>query len=969
MARRCRILHARQSWILAGILLVLALLPEPAFAADPHYEWRTLETAHFVVTYPRGYESWASRTGVLAEKARDLVALMMGHAPRKKTHIVITDYTDLANGWATAYFRNTITVYAVSPDDVSELSDFDDWLWGLLLHEYTHVVHMDTMGGLPRFINRIFGQVWVPNSLQPSWVLEGMAIYNETRFTLAGRNRSTYYDMILRTSVLQDRPQRLDEISSDPIVYPHGTIPYLYGSRFLWHLANRQGEDNLRFMSADYGNRAIPFGLHVSSRMSFGRDLDELYAEFLRDLKRWAHETRDRVISAGLREGRRLVNQSETTFYPVFHPWDPHRLLYVGHDGHHPNAVRHLRIDANGRAVEDTVWESSVVEAGPPAWDGNDAAWFHQVEFSRWVHTRNDLFRVTRQGARRLTTDARLTFPAISGRIRLAVRALNTGAHELVRLDARGRVTDVLLPGSLRLRLYGVRLSPDGRRAAFSMMQRGRRDIAVMHLESRSVERITDDAALDVNPAWSPDGRYLLFSSDRDGIFDIYAWDVKVRRLFRVTRVLTGAFSPTVSADGRFLVYAGYTARGFTLFILPFSPDEFLPADDPWPVRADSPHRETPFPHLFPDAPYRPWRHLSPLVWFLDYGFSEAGRFSLSMMGFDPVELHSWNAYSSWNPATDEFEVQGNYTWNGWWWPVNASFSLGRERRGDARINREWVQYPFSWYQANLSSSIPVWQRMKRYASTFFSLTWSEGLVPELFPPVRPDYPLPYLPADFSRIGATAGFWYRRVESSTYALDWESGESVTLQVGSSWKLQADAPVTSATVDALVRRKLPWGRHTVLGLRLRAGTSLHATYPLFSVGGPQMDDGRMMPPWLSPRRNLVPGFPDLVDTGTRYWATNFSLTFPIAWVGAGISTLPFFVRRASAKVYGGIGEAFDSTADWADPLFGLGAEIRLHLVAGYAGYMDLSLGFRKGVLPEGDFLPYVELSSPLPEGIF
>ena len=951
-----------------SILLIL-LLAQPTKAADPNYYWRTLTTAHFVITYPKGYESWAARTSVLAEKAYDVTTRIMGHHPHGKTHIVITDYTDLANGWATTYFRNTITVYAVSPDDVSELSDFDDWLWGLLLHEYTHILHMDTMGGLPRFINRIFGQIWIPNSLQPSWVLEGMAIYNETRFTLAGRNRSTYYDMILRTSVLEDRLQRLDEISSDPIVYPHGTIPYLYGSRFLWYLANRQGEDNLRFMSADYGNRAIPFAVQQSARMSFGRDLDVLYADFLKHLKQWAYETRNRVVSQGLVQGKRLVNQSENTFYPVFHPTDPHRLLYVGHDGHHPNAVRHIRMDTQGRVLSDTAWENSVVEAGPPAWDENNSAWFHQVEFSRWVHTRHDLFRVTPKGAQRLTYGARLTFPTIARKMRLAIRATSTGTHELVRVDTRGRVIDVLIPTTQRKRIYGVRISPDEQYATFSVMDRGQRDIELLHVASNTLQRITNDTAMDVTPTFSPDGRYLLFSSDRSGIFDIYAWDMREKRLFRVTRVLSGAFSPTVSADDRFLVYAGYTARGFTLFIMPFSPQRFLPSDDSWPQRAFSPWRETPYIHLFPDAPYQPWRHLAPQAWFLDYGFSETNRFTLSMMGFDPVQLHSWNTLSSYNPFTKEYAFNGNYTYDGWWFPMNVSLSFGRELRENARINRIWVEYPFSWYQVSCSTSIPVWQRFKRYASTFFSLTWSEGLVPKLFPPTRPDYPLPSLPTSFSHIGAAVGIWYRHIESSTYALDWENGESVTLTANPSWKLQNDSFWASFTLDTHVRRKLPWGNHTVLGLRLRAGTSVNASTPLFSVGGTQIDRGRFPPFWIDLQRNMVPGFPNLTDTGKHYWATNFALTFPLSWIGAGISTLPFFVRRVSAKVYGGLGEAFDTTTDWADPLLGLGAEIRFHLVAGYAGYMDLVLGVSKSLLPENDFLPYVQISSPLPEGVF
>ncbi len=938
----------------------------PAKAADPRFEWRSVETEHFVVTYPRGYEAWAGRVGVLAEKAHALLTLHMGWEPSGQTHMVITDYTDMANGWATAYFRRTITVFAVSPDDVSELSDFDDWLWGLILHEYTHILHMDTMGALPQLINRIFGQVWVPNSIQPSWVLEGMAIYSETRFSTTGRDRATYYDMILRTSALTDRLQRLDEISSAPIPYPHGSIPYLYGSRFLWYLANRYGEDNLRFMTADYGNRWFPFGVHQSARMSFGRDLDDLYAEFVQDQKQQAAVVRDRVLARGRREGRPLVSQAETTFYPVFHPQRPGELVYIGHDGHTPNSLRHISLDSQGRARTDQVWESSLIEAGPPTWDGAGVL-LHQIEYAERVHQRNDLFRAGPEGAVRLTQNARLAFPSVAGGVRVAVR-LSSGGHELVQIDARGHVTRVLLPAHQRRRIYGPRVSPDGRRVAFSMMEGGRRDLWLLELTSEVPVRLTDDTAMDVNPTWTADGRHLVFSSDRDGIYNIYAWEAATGRLARVTNVLGGAFSPTVSADGRFLVYAGYTSLGFNLFIMPFVPEDFLPAPPSFPIRADSPHQETAFPLVQDQKPYRPWRYLAPLAWFADYGYSAADRFSASAMGFDPVELHAWSAAASWNPLSNNYDGSLYYTYSGFWWPLNLGLTFGDETRNNARINRELFDYNYDWYKLEATLSVPVWQSVKRYASTFFTLSWNEGLTPELWPATRPDYPLPSLPGSYSRLGGKAGLWYQRVESSTYAVEWESGEYVSMSVEPSWRSDTDGVRWLGSIDGTVRRKLPLGRHTVFTSRLRLGGSLNAESPMYSVGGTQMESRMFLKPWMTPR-NMVPGFPDTLDVGKNYWAGTFSVSFPIAWLGAGYSTLPFFARRLSAKIFGGFGEAFNSTADWADPLVGGGVELRIHMIAGYAGAMDVVLGVTYGFGPQGEWQPYIQMSSPLPQGVF
>ena len=71
----------------------------------------------------------------------------------------------------------------------TELDDHDDWLYGLIAHEYTHILHLDTMSGLPNIYNRIFGKTWAPNQVMPRWVIEGIATYEESKRSAGGRNR------------------------------------------------------------------------------------------------------------------------------------------------------------------------------------------------------------------------------------------------------------------------------------------------------------------------------------------------------------------------------------------------------------------------------------------------------------------------------------------------------------------------------------------------------------------------------------------------------------------------------------------------------------------------------------------------------------------------------------------------------------------------------------------------------------
>ena len=54
---------------------------------------------------------------------------------------------------------NFIYAYGAPPDGMDELSDFDDFVKLLITHEFTHVVHLDTiLSWCPRFVDSVLGQ-------------------------------------------------------------------------------------------------------------------------------------------------------------------------------------------------------------------------------------------------------------------------------------------------------------------------------------------------------------------------------------------------------------------------------------------------------------------------------------------------------------------------------------------------------------------------------------------------------------------------------------------------------------------------------------------------------------------------------------------------------------------------------------------------------------------------------------------
>ena len=210
--------------LFAALLVALSLgfWVSPARAGDPRLQWYTLETPHFRINFHGGLEPLARRAGFIAENAYTVLGQHLDQRPSEVVDILLTDDTDFANGSAGAVPYNAIRLFATAPDDMSALGDYDDWLNELITHEYTHILHVDNVSGLPALLNKVIGKTAVPNQWQPRWILEGLAVAMETAHTSGGRLRSSQFDMFLRADVLEGHVAGLDQMSGSPRRFPPG---------------------------------------------------------------------------------------------------------------------------------------------------------------------------------------------------------------------------------------------------------------------------------------------------------------------------------------------------------------------------------------------------------------------------------------------------------------------------------------------------------------------------------------------------------------------------------------------------------------------------------------------------------------------------------------------------------------------------------------------------------------------------
>ena len=522
------------------ILLFLLLASRAEAQVDPSGSWRTLHTPHFRIHFRPAYRDAALTQAREAERSYRLLATEL-HPPRGVVDITLADDIDAANGFTTVFPTNRITIFAAPPAGDHGLLFFDSWLRLVTTHELTHVFHLDRSRGLWGGLQRVFGRApgLFPNEYQPSWVIEGLATYYESKFTNAGRVRGSFHTQVLGA----DRAAGASRSPWSATLFtpwPDGLVPYAYGSRFFHYVAGAVGDSVVPRFAEATSAQLIPFrvGRQVA-RVAPGRTLGG----------EWPRGTAPDLpgTSAAPPAARVLDSLLRTEPVPRVSP-DGRRVAYVRDDGKGTSVLRVL--DA---ATERPLAAHRVTGGVDYDWLG-DTLLITQLDFtSRW-RIRSDLYRwVPGRDWRRATRGARLVAPAGGGGRLVAITLGPASGRPTVPAPARphGAVWEDVAP------------SPDGRRVAGSRSVDGRWALVRWPADSPDAAAVlleTGGSLADV--VWTSGGE-LWFVADPTGVPQVYRWSDSGGAQ-PLTNEPLGARAPAPLADGT-LLYAALRARGWEL--------------------------------------------------------------------------------------------------------------------------------------------------------------------------------------------------------------------------------------------------------------------------------------------------------------------------------------------------------------------------------------------------------------------
>lgn len=954
--------------------LLILLYASLAFAKfDPDFTWTTLETPHFYIHYHQGEDEIAKRAAVIAEDAHARLTPRIKWEPKDRTHIVLVDAVDTSNGMTTVFPYNLIILYITPP--VGEpgfgTTAYDEWMRVLITHEYTHVLHLDMVHGPTSVLQDIFGRwFYFPNAFEPVWMIEGLAVYEETEQTSGGRGRSPGSEMVIRMAVLEGRFPRMGQAAVFPDFWPAGQVPYLFGEGFTRYIAEKYGREKLADISVRYSYYGVPWFVDANGRWTLGEWYSELWNEWQNELKTRYTKMRDELNAKGLTASLPLTKRGYVNSFPAFSP-DGKRISYLVENADEFPGIYVMNSDGTDdhKLVENTT--SGTSSGGSIAWspDGN-RIYYTKFDVQKNVNLYNDIYyydlrknkevRVTRR------LRARDPYPSPDGK-KLVFVINKLGRTRLAALDLPfgndplGEKDIAYLTEESMNQYETPRYNPDGTMIVVGVWQPGGyKDIWVLDSKGSKIEELMHDRAIDGGASWSPDGKIIYFASDRTGIFNLYAYELASKKIYQITNVLGGAFTPVPSPDGKTLVFTSYSSSGFDIHVRPADSAAWktaAPFQDPYPAVA---HADKPVE--MKTRSYNPLPTLLPRFWIPWYGYSEESRdlFGFLTFGQDAVEHHTYALTGLYSPKTYRKWYAFSYAYDGFYptfqfaaSDVDRTFS---DLLSDPIATKDYVQR-----QRTIGASL-IFPLFKIQSQHELIIGYRRQEISALtrIPP-WPGYSGP-VPAQGDLTSGRASYLFNSARRYGFSISPEDGRTIELGYERFDKsLGSDFNITKYTGDWHEYINFPW-KHHVLQARAFAGTSSGDVTPqgAFQIGGDNPGDTTIP---VDEESVYLRGYRVNAFRGRKAALGSLEYRFPITDIEAGLSNTPVFIRRLHGAVFAEAGNAWNNAFRSSEFKRAIGAELRLDTDLAYYLPITFRLVIAKGLDEKGESQFYLSLWMP------
>jgi hypothetical protein len=564
-------------------------------------DWYTRESENFKIIYRDSHAHLVNH--LLSSAENSLIALkkIFNYIPNEKIIINTYDVSDFGFGATTTVPENYIRIEIGPLETGYEVVPYSERFQWLLSHELVHIVVNDMASNFESSLRSVFGKV-SPDKVQPltvfyslltnhnrytpRWYQEAIAVFIETWFSGGyGRLLGNFDEMYFRSLVSYQKnfagESEIGNVTSHTSIFLENIL-YLYGTRFIAHLAEKYGSKKIFDWFSLQRDEFYP-SLESKFEEIFGINFSDAWDEFVSEEKVFQTTNLSLLKNYPIIETKSLSEKSFGWISQTTYDKKNNSLIFGYHRSGELAEIQKFDLNTNKSAIITTLPSPSLIQVASVAYDES----YKQIFFT----TNNNQFYRDVWMYDLNTNKEKLLFIDM----RVGALTVSQTTHELwgiqhisgkdIMVRSKYPYTELQSLSVFKVgdELQDLSIHPNGNLLAATMHQSdGKQSIFISDITGLekgkpfSFNSITSSGSPE-NPSWSIDGNYLYWNAYTNGVSNIYRYELKTGDVIPISNTTIGLFRPVeVARDS--MVAMEFSLDGFTPVKFAIKKSERLPA-------------------------------------------------------------------------------------------------------------------------------------------------------------------------------------------------------------------------------------------------------------------------------------------------------------------------------------------------------------------------------------------------------
>ncbi|MDP2364501.1 MAG: hypothetical protein Q8M94_12130, partial [Ignavibacteria bacterium] len=513
-------------------------------------DWYTRESENFKIIYRDSHAHLVNHLLSSAENSLVELRKIFNYVPNEKIIINTYDVSDYGFGATTTIPENYIRIEIEPLEPGYEVVPYSERFQWLLSHELVHIVVNDMASNFEGSLRSIFGKV-NPDKIQPltvfyslltnhnrytpRWYQEAIAVLIETWFSGGyGRILGSFDEMYFRSLVNDQRSfageSEIGIVTSHTSIFLENIL-YLYGTRFIAHLADKYGAKKVFDWFSLKPDEFYP-GMESKFEEIFGINFSDAWDEFVSEEKKFQTTNLSLLKKYTITETKALTSKpfgwvSQTTFDNK-----NNSLIFGYHRSGELAEIQKFDLNTNESTIITTQPSPSLIQVASVAYDQSYKQIFfttnnNQLYRDVWMYDLNTnkeklLFRDMRVGTLTIspTTHELWGIQHHSGKdVMVRSKYPYTELQSLSVFKVGDEFQDLSINPTGNL-LAATMHQSDGKQSIFIS------DITGLEKGKQFLFKTVTSSGSPENPSWSIDGNCLYWNAYTNGVSNIYRYEL-----------------------------------------------------------------------------------------------------------------------------------------------------------------------------------------------------------------------------------------------------------------------------------------------------------------------------------------------------------------------------------------------------------------------------------------------------------